>query len=170
MSAEDEFDSLFADADNNGIDTNSPGIKSLRKAYDKLKAEATQLRTQVGEAAKATRTSTLNAALENLGAKPALAKYFPQDTEVTADAVKSWLEEDGEIFGWKPTEATSDEDTEAIRAVGGLVPKAPDSSLHARTAALGQTRSLGRDITSVEAKEAASVADALLGQLGLTLR
>ncbi len=128
MSAEDEFERMIADADNQGIDLDSPGIKSLRKAYDKLKTETAQLRTQVQENAKVTRTTSLKSALDKYGAKPALARYFPNEGEVTEDSVLTWLKEDGELFGWQPpteTPETPTADLAAAALIASVRPTAP---------------------------------------------
>jgi hypothetical protein len=47
----------------------------------------------------------VNETLRGLGANPKLSKYIPADVDPSADAIKAWLEEDGEIFGYKPKAA-----------------------------------------------------------------
>lgn len=166
MSAETDFDALMGDVDSDVIQ--SEGMKNLRKAYDKLKAEHAKLQTEVATQAKATRGASLADLLKDAGARPSIAKYFPTEGDVSKDAVTAWLKENGEDFGWQPPEATPEEQDQesAVRAVSSLTPQqAPD--LRARAAALGQAPTSGRDVTQADALNAKTLADSLLGQLNL---
>ncbi len=146
-------------------------MKQLRAALKKVNTENKTLKTQVAEVSKQTRAQSLKTALEKHEAKPALAKYFPTDGEVSEDAVLAWLKEDGELFGWTPQEKPADTsaDASAIRDISSLSPSG-GADMAARAAAMAKTPTLGRDISSADAKEAASVADALLQQLSIGLR
>lgn len=164
MSVEDEFDTLMSDVEDAG---GSDLVKRLRTALKAQKTELTTLRTQVTEATKVTRATALKTALEANGAKPALAKYFPVEGEVTSEAVLGWLKEDGELFGWEQPAATDEvtpDDVAAANAISGMKPR-PALDTHGRVAALGATPTLGRDITPGSAQEAKSLAEALLSQL-----
>ncbi len=164
MSESDEFDTLMSDVEDAG---GSDLVKRLRTALKAQKTELTTLRTQVQEQTKVSRASSLKTALEASGAKPALAKYFPSDGEVTDEAVLAWLKEDGELFGWTAPEAAEEanaDDVAAATAISGLKPRqGPDT--HGRVAALGKAPTLGRDISAATAKEAADLADILLSQI-----
>jgi hypothetical protein len=168
MSESDEFDTLMSDVEDA---TGGDLVKRLRAALKAQKTELTGLRTQVQEQTKVSRAAALKTALEASGAKPALAKYFPSDGDVTNEAVLAWLKEDGELFGWTAPEATepvTTDDVAAATAISSLKPRqGPDT--HGRVAALGATPTLGRNIAPGSAQEARALADELLSQLNPTL-
>lgn len=169
MSVADDFDALMSDDD--ATTGGSDLVKQLRAALKAAHKERDTLKTQVADQAKATRTTSLSDLLTAAGAKPALAKYFPAESDVSTETVTSWLKEEGELFGWQPNQAVEPtDDAAAILAVAGMSPKTPPSDLHSRTAALGQTKTFGRDISTAEAQEAKTLADDLLGQLGSLLQ
>lgn len=136
MSASDEFEALLSDEEDN---TGSDLVKQLRSALKKASTENKALKTQVEEAGKVTRSTSLRKALEEHGAKPALAKYFPAEGEIDSTAVLAWLKEDGELFGWQEPERADDTpaaDVSAAKDISNLRPNAGSTDLRSRVEAL----------------------------------
>lgn len=101
--SDDDFD--FEDENQ---EFESEGIKNLRKQAKNLAKQNADLQRQLAEAMAATRRTTVNEALRSLGANPKIAKFIPSDVEPTEDAVKAWLAEDGELFGYKPSDSKAE--------------------------------------------------------------
>lgn len=79
----------------------SEGIKNLRKQAKELAKANAELQNQLKDALAVSRKATITETLRDLGANPKLSRYIPSDVEGTRDAVSKWLEEDGELFGFK---------------------------------------------------------------------
>ena len=82
----------------------SEGIKNLRKQAKALAKQNSDLQRQLTEALAAQRRGTVNDVLKGLGANPKISKYIPSDVEPTEDALKAWLADEGELFGYKAPE------------------------------------------------------------------
>lgn len=93
------------DYDDEGTEANGPKAlrdalaKSRKSEKDALKRLA-DLETKQAEYDKVSRATTLKEALTAAGGTSAakVAAFYPADSEVTADAVKSWLEEHKDVF------------------------------------------------------------------------
>lgn len=88
------------------FDESTPeGMKSLRKAYEKMQKDLAEERAGNATLAAKQRSRDVADKLAELGAKPRLAKYVPASVEV--ENLSAWLAEDGELFGYKPNEPTT---------------------------------------------------------------
>lgn len=130
MSAEEDFLSLMSDANEpESVDGYKRLVSDLRKQIKTSHKDLTELRNQVTEQAKVSRSSSLKEALESAGAKAGLAKYFPADAEVSTEAVANWLKEDGELFGYQaPTTPESNPEQDAARIISSVQPVAPPAN------------------------------------------
>lgn len=108
--------SEYSDEDYEDEGTEAQGPKALRDALAKSKKaekdalkRLADLEAKQAEYDKANRATMLKEALKAAGGDAAtkVAAFFPSDTEVTADAVKSWLDENKDVFnlGAKAQEA-----------------------------------------------------------------
>lgn len=83
-------------------DMESEGIKNLRKQFKDMTRQNAELQAQLKDALSVGRKATISETLRDLGANPKLSRYIPSEIEGTKDAIKAWLDEDGELFGFKP--------------------------------------------------------------------
>lgn len=83
-------------------DTTPEGLKSLRKAYEKLQTTLKEERTSNAALAAKQRTRDIADKLTELGAKPGLADLVPEKIEV--ETLGAWLTEKADLFGWKPAQ------------------------------------------------------------------
>ena len=79
--------------------------RTLEKRLKELEQEATTLKTQ-------TRQRTVKDVLSAKGINPKVAAFIPQDIDITEDAISTWLNEYGDVFGVN-TQATEAEQTKA---------------------------------------------------------
>jgi hypothetical protein len=86
----------------NDADFESDGIKNLRKQAKDLAKQNAELQGQLQAAIAASRKANINDALREIGANTKLSKYIPNEIEASVDNVRKWLEEDGDLFGYKP--------------------------------------------------------------------
>jgi predicted RNase H-like nuclease (RuvC/YqgF family) len=66
--------------------------RTLEKRLKEIEAEATTLKNQ-------TRQRTVKDVLTAKGINPKVAAFIPQDIDVTEEAVATWLNEYGDVFG-----------------------------------------------------------------------
>ncbi|MDE2469009.1 MAG: hypothetical protein KGL35_09790 [Bradyrhizobium sp.] len=115
-------------------DTTPDGMKSLRKAYEKLQGELKTERENSKSLASFKRQYEIGEKLKGLGAKPGLAELVPDTVDV--ENVGAWLTEKADLFGWKPAEpeanpvnaaeAQAQSRTSAITSLPGDVSDDPD--------------------------------------------
>lgn len=112
MSEQDlDFDDLFEDDTYQGGDLVArlrKALKAQKKVLNERDNELATIKEENVTLKSGVRARSLEQLLEAKGAKPALAKFMG-DTEASEDAVNAWLSENGELFGYKPKEAGSDE-------------------------------------------------------------
>lgn len=77
----------------------SEGPKGLRDAYERQKAANKELQDQLKALSDKVRVSEVSSKLTSLGLPEKAVKLFPRDIEPTDDAVKTWVEEYGDLFG-----------------------------------------------------------------------
>lgn len=122
---DDDFDS--------DDDTGSTSTKgnALRDQNSKLNKQLQDALAELQKLQVKERQVTIADALREKGANPKLAKYVNRDLEgdVTAEAVAKWLEDEGELFGYQPTDADDDADAEQQERVAAATAgaKAPQT-------------------------------------------
>ncbi len=116
--------------------------KQLRDYAKSLKKERDELAKELGTFRTASRTSTLAETLKSKGVpdeKLGIAKYFPNDAEVSDTAIDEWLGENAELFGIVK-KANVDDDTrtaiERMQDASSTAPPAASRSVEEFSAAL----------------------------------
>lgn len=116
---EDEEDDTLTPAEQGQSLNDNDLVRQLRKADRAKEKRIKELESELVGFKKVQSERTIKEILEQEGVKPSAAKYILKDIEsdITPDAVKNWLRDNGEDFGWQPAAASkiSDEDREAIR-------------------------------------------------------
>jgi len=97
-------------------------VKKLRKAE---RAKDKQLKEALAELEllrKFQRESIVQKVLQEKGVNPKIAAFIPQDIESNAEAVGSWLEQYGDVFGVTPQAPTqeNDMDLSALRQIDAV--------------------------------------------------
>lgn len=85
--------------DFNGADTDL--VKKLRKALKAEQKRAKELESTLGELSKAQRDRVLKDVLTSKGVNLKVAQFVPKDLDASEDAINSWLEQNGEVFGFQ---------------------------------------------------------------------
>lgn len=121
------------DLDNEEDETetgNAP--KVLRKQNSDLTRQLAEEREARGKLEKDLRKFTLADFLTQHGAESKLAKYVPAEVS-DSDGVLAWLKEDGDVFGWQPTDDGEDEDGDDTREQAARISRATRTAPDART-------------------------------------
>lgn len=92
---DNEFDSFDADTDL---------VKKLRKALKAEQKRNKELESTLGDLTKSQKERILKDALASRGVNPKIAQFVPSDIEASEDAIGAWLDSNGDVFGYKPSE------------------------------------------------------------------
>lgn len=154
------------------------GPKPLRDAHNAAKRRIRELESQLAE--RDTKIEGLSKRVRNLdivdllpkGVSPKVAKLIPETVEPTADAVKAWLDEFGDVFNIKTDESTTDvvTDSDGDGESGDDTPRFDENTL-AALAAMQQVSAGGSAIPAdaLGALRKAASADVQNPEEGLAL-
>jgi hypothetical protein len=115
-------DDIFGDDDSNeGYDSDN-GIKNLRKADRAKSKRIKELEAELESLRNFQRETTVSSVLAEKGVNPKIASFIPNDIATDAEAIETWLNENGEIFGYTKVEpqregSVSQEDVQAFRRI-----------------------------------------------------
>ena len=105
---DDEEDFDFEDnvgSSNQNSYSNDDVLKKVRRADRAKEKRIKELEAELGSLRKFQREATVSKVLAEKGVNPKIAAFIPQDIELTTDAVGSWLEQYGDVFGVASTNA-----------------------------------------------------------------
>jgi hypothetical protein len=77
-------------------------VKKLRKQLKVEQKRAKELESTLGELSKAQRERVLKDVLTSKGINMKVAKFIPTDIDASEEAIGSWLEQNGDVFGFTP--------------------------------------------------------------------
>jgi len=116
---EDEDDTTIT-----GNETENDLQKKLRKKIRADEKRIKELEEKLGSFTKIDKERTVKEVLEKQGVNAKAARLILKDLEdVNEESVNTWLEENGDLFGYSPTEASpanSEENRAAIRKQDNL--------------------------------------------------
>ena len=96
-------------------DQGSGLVKKLRRELSATKKALKDRDTQLTSLKGETRSRTVKEFLSSRGANPKIAAFIPSDIDPTEEAIGSWLNEYGDVFGFQQeSQPTSSADTGAI--------------------------------------------------------
>jgi hypothetical protein len=98
-------------------DDSSNVLKELRKAYKAKEKQVKELQDQLAGFQNASRQSTIDGVLAEANVDPRVARFIPDDIS-DVDGIKSWLAENGELFGAPGVEAKPE--VEAAARMAGV--------------------------------------------------
>ena len=103
-------------------------IKQLRKANKQKEKELAELRSQFDGLSKAQRERAIKDVLESRGVNSKIAKFIPQDLDPTEESLSKWLDDNGDVFGFKVEEAAPAVDP-AVAAASKRMNNAMDAGI-----------------------------------------
>jgi hypothetical protein len=103
---EEDEDDTTPDAQLDGSDL----LKKLRKAKRADEKRIKELTEQLDGLSKGQRERLVKEVLEKQGVNLKVAKFVPQDIEVSEDAISLWLDENAEIFGYESVQQEVNQD------------------------------------------------------------
>ncbi len=102
-------DNYWADEDEdeetvNVYESDTDLVKKLRKALKVEQRKNKELETSYSEITKAQKERILKDVLASKGVSPKIAQFIPADIEASEDAISAWLDNNGDVFGYTPSE------------------------------------------------------------------
>lgn len=97
--ADDEDDE---DTPTSAYESDSDLVKRLRKQLKVEQRKNKDLETSYGEVTKAQKERILKDVLTSKGVNQKIAQFIPSDIEASEDAISSWLDANGDVFGYTP--------------------------------------------------------------------
>lgn len=79
-------------------------VKELRKQLKAEKRRTKELEAKTGELTKAQKERILKDVLTSKGVNQKIAQFIPEDIEASEDAISAWLDANGDVFGYQPSE------------------------------------------------------------------
>lgn len=107
--AHDDLDDLF-----DTEESESALPKKLRAKIDELSSKLKELSEENASLKEGQRKANLNQILQDNGFSPKVANFMPTDLELSEEAIKSWLDENGDVFsGARLSQPAHEEQTTA---------------------------------------------------------
>jgi hypothetical protein len=105
-------------------------VKKLRKALKAEQRRNKELETSYGELTKSQKDRILKDVLASKGVNQKIAQFIPSDIEASEDAISAWLDNNGDVFGYTPTEkpAVNQDDINSLRKMDAVLTGAETSA------------------------------------------
>lgn len=98
-------------------------IKQIRRAERAKDKRVKELEAELSSLRKFQRDATVSQVLSEKGVNPKIAAFIPADLETSADAISSWLEQYGEVFGYQQQQnqnQASQQNLEALQTLSEI--------------------------------------------------
>lgn len=117
---EDEEDE---DTTPTGFESDTDLVKKLRKALKAEQRRNKELETSYGELTKSQKERILKDVLASKGVNQKIAQFIPSDIEASEDAISAWLDNNGDVFGYTPSEkqAVNQDDINSLRKMDSVL-------------------------------------------------
>ena len=98
-------------------------VKKLRKALKVEQRKNKELETSYSELTKAQKERILKDVLASKGVSPKIAQFIPADIEASEDAISAWLDNNGDVFGYTPSEKSkvNQEDISSMKKMDAVL-------------------------------------------------
>jgi len=96
-------------------------LKKVRRAERSKDKQLKEALAELESLRKFQRESTISQVLNEKGVNPKVAKFIPEDIELSADSISEWLNDNGDLFGFAaPAKESpiSHEDMGALQQMG----------------------------------------------------
>ena len=121
-------DNYWADEDEDEETTNvyesdTDLVKKLRKALKVEQRKNKELETSYSEITKAQKERILKDVLSSKGVSLKIAQFIPADIEASEDAISAWLDNNGDVFGYTPSEKSkvNQEDISSMKKMDAVL-------------------------------------------------
>ncbi len=121
-------DNYWADEDEDEETTNvyesdTDLVKKLRKALKVEQRKNKELETSYSEITKAQKERILKDVLASKGVSPKIAQFIPADIEASEDAISAWLDNNGDVFGYTPSDKSkvNQEDISSMKKMDAVL-------------------------------------------------
>jgi hypothetical protein len=113
-----------------GFESDTDLVKKLRKALKAEQRKNKDLETSYGELTKAQKERILKDVLTSKGVNQKIAQFIPSDIEASEDAISAWLDNNGDVFGYTPTEKSvvNQDDINSLRKMDAVLTGAETSA------------------------------------------
>lgn len=105
------------DGDDAMPNTGDDVVKKLRRAERSASKRVKELEAELDNLRKFQRDAVVSKVLAEKGVNPKIAAFIPKDLETTPEALSSWLEEYGDVFGVTKTVNREEVDMDNIAAL-----------------------------------------------------
>ena len=129
-------DNYWADEDDEDdttsvFESDTDLVKKLRKALKVEQRKNKELETSYGEITKAQKERILKDVLSSKGVSPKIAQFIPADIEASEDAISAWLDNNGDVFGYTPSEKSkvNQEDITSMKKMDAVLTGAESPAL-----------------------------------------
>ena len=103
--------------DEDDIDTSTDVVSQLRKVNRALEKRAKELEQELSGLKTQTRQRTVKDVLQAKGLNPKIAAFIPQDIDSSEEAITTWVNEYGDVFGIQtPSEEKPAEKSPEVKA------------------------------------------------------
>jgi hypothetical protein len=92
-------------------------LKQLRRLEKEQSKKIKELEQQLTTYKVQERELTVQSVLESMGVNPKIAKFIPQNIEVTSDAVQNWVKENADVFGVAFEQPKANQDLATLRQI-----------------------------------------------------
>ena len=108
------------------VGTDTDLVKKLRKALKAEQKRAKELESTLGELSKTQRERVLKDVLTSKGVNMKVAKFIPTDIEASEEAINSWLDQNGDVFGFtvEPKQPVAERDIASLRQIDSVTQNA----------------------------------------------
>ena len=98
-------------------------VKKLRKALKAEQRRNKELETSYGELTKSQKERILKDVLTSKGVNQKIEQFIPSDIEASEDAISAWLDNNGDVFGYTPSEkpAVNQDDINSLRKMDSVL-------------------------------------------------
>ena len=111
------------DTPTGGFESDTDLVKKLRKALKAEQRRNKELETSYGELTKSQKERILKDVLASKGVNQKIAQFIPSDIEASEDAISAWLDNNGDVFGYTPSEkpAVNQDDINSLRKMDSVL-------------------------------------------------
>lgn len=120
---DDDFDFEDEGVEQEQVQNNREVLKKVRRAERAKDKELKAVKAELEELRKFQREANVTKVLQEKGINPKVAAFIPQDIEVSAESITSWVEQYADLFGGAVSQEevsetkVSQNDLEALRQI-----------------------------------------------------
>lgn len=100
-------------------------LKTLRKELKAKTKAISEMESQLTGFKQSQRENVIKSVLETKGVNPKIAKFIPQDIEISSEIISAWIDENADVFGVSvPAQDSSAPNLGALRSIDAITANA----------------------------------------------